>query len=283
MEDIQERLDAPTPWQRFVRWLMQPRPVRIPLGVAGLVAALLVVIFSTHEFGLLRRQESPPPPVPAVATSPVPKEEEMGKGKVFEKVTRREDKAKSAMSGEGKGLLPTVVMTLTLKSETDIKDHPPVQRDAVEEAAVRGAAPAPRLQKRIKAEPPAGTSALQATPGSSQGHDAAVAGALNRSAPGEVSDRKIKASAATKEVVKRLVELTRNLGGAVIRDAGKEDSDELETISVRLPWSNFSVWVEQVKEAGSLSPPSPDILTAQGAALEGEDIIVTLHLEFPIR
>jgi hypothetical protein len=33
--------------------------------------------------------------------------------------------------------------------------------------------------------------------------------------------------------VERLVELTRNLGGSVIRDAGKEDSDELETIKER--------------------------------------------------
>jgi hypothetical protein len=251
LASVHERLEQPSVFERITKWLFYPLRIKLPMELAGIALATLLLVFAYQQ---VPRQE---------------KEKDMPSlsGEVRQSVVSTDKKGASL--GQIAADKP---VTVSKHIQLALSPAPP---KALEDAAkLRAmAAPPSAPEKAERAGPDARKpSAQQSLLARQSVPSPSVTGAGEEQlpaprGPGQVYDF-IKESAAS-------------MGGTVLSVEYHKATNEPKTILVRIPAGNYSLFLERLGRAGQVKETGKEPSEAAKAAVESELLEIRIDLIQP--
>jgi hypothetical protein len=267
VEKVHERLEKPSSLQRFIKGLFFPLKVKIPLELAGVTAAALLVIYivgvrgKQHVYELAFSQRSQPLAVlqeqkmergaKVDETITLSKKAQPALELEEEKVERREKRveAEKAISPSKKEL--SVLAPQEKKKEGLDKVEEAVPRSKmVKEKGVRGLQPQEEKIEReiqIEAEAPSVAKAQRREDLNLEIADKEK-GEAEKDAPKMATPRE-----------ENLQDIITALGGKIIESEYNKDTQVLESLIIEIPVDNYPKLIKTLEDRGEIQKPHPVI------------------------
>jgi hypothetical protein len=248
---VHERIEQPSVFERITRWLFYPLRIKLPMELAGIVVATLLLVFSTQQ---APRQE---------------REKDMSSlsGEVRQSVVSIDKKGASV--GQTAADHP---ITAPKHIQLALSLHPPqLLEDAAKLRALAAPPSAPGKAER------AGANALkQSAPQPSQSRErvpsASVAGPR---------DEESLAPRGPGQVYGLIQESAGSMGGTVLSVEYHKATNEPKTIIVRIPASNYPLFLERLSRAGRVKETGKEPSQAAQTVEESEQLEVQIDLIQP--
>jgi hypothetical protein len=285
VEKVHDRIEKPKSLQRFIKRLFFPLRIKIPLELAGVAAAALLVIYivgirgKQQVYEIAYAQRSQPSAVlqekivvvgaeadEAATLSRKAKPELELKEKKVEKTDKRIDAHEEITAGK-----------------KDLPDLAPHEKKLESRAKVEEAVPRSKMiQERGEREPEPQKEAIE-------GEALTVGDATSLAkAPSVAKDKKIevlsdefadKEKGATKENAlakptyrdDNLEDIIAALGGRIIESEYNEDTQVLESFILEIPAEKYQKLIQTLEERGEIQKPYP-------AIKEKDQEVITIRL-----
>lgn len=249
-EDLADRLKKPSLFTRLAWRFAKPFPLRIPLGAAGALAALLVLIFSYVEF-FTHRPSVPEPEAPAIHrdqsgfSSPQPYKKE----EVPEVVASRaplavdgKDDVRGTETGDA-----TFRVVLRLRPETGPQE---AERGTggfnVPKASLGGIQSRVRLKESSKPM-------LRVEPQGIEGNKGELSDGMSESVSSPSRGGDIaKDERSRKGVFEEIERIVKTLGGKIVAEESGKEGVCFSSLTVRLDHHNYPSFLNQLKRFGTL-------------------------------
>jgi hypothetical protein len=270
LADVHERIREGSAWSRFIKKLMIPWHVKLPLHAAGAVAAVVLIILMvpTRETAKRSLQAPPqmtlqvPPEKPAPAPEPVAQLAQGGPE--ADGVTTGKVASESLPAGHGDAVIELVLLMEPDRHGSTARPDQSLQRppqpEAQEAAGARTAKPA-SLSGAKDTESPRTDAKLPDMP-ESRGKEETAArarlqdrGRLAQQAPWD-EPHGVRDSRAP---VSQVEEIIRRAGGTVSSTEDDPATGIPPSILVLIPSANYQDLVSLLREKGRLEGPSPDL------------------------
>ncbi len=240
VEKVHERLEKLSSLQRFIKGLFFPLKVKIPLELAGVTAAALLVIYivgvrgKQHVYELAYAQRSQLPTVL--------QEQKMERGAVLEEAITVSKKAQPA---------PELQDEKMEKRDKRAEVEEAVPRSKmVKEKGVRGLQPQEEKIEReiqIEAEAPSVAKAQRREDLSLEIADKEK-GEAEKDAPRMATPRE-----------ENLQDIIIALGGKIIESEYNNDTQVLESLIIEIPVDNYPKLIKTLEDRGEIQKPHPVI------------------------
>jgi hypothetical protein len=299
LQSVHDRMEKTSFLRRLVKKIFVPVHIKIPLELAGVVAALLIAVFSHHEVNLQRKMTA----APAVREESHGIQKERPAQPAVEKKTY-ESKAlsqeeKSAQRSEGTQPIE-LVLWIGSEKDQDRTRREPAKRSA-EEQQLAPAVPLPMTSipnghERANRSPPEiqipphpplrkggrgdfygksetldqATSApqeKQAAPG--KAHSRSILGTVDKTNKDQAQPRRDADSVLTE-----VQDLVTSHDGTIIPLPPEEETDVARLIVARIPARNYSIFLEELRHLGRLQESQ----TVNGAVTGRDPVLVKISL-----
>jgi len=247
---VHERLEQASVFKRFTRWLFYPLRIKLPMELAGIALATLLVIFAYQ--------------------APKPKEVNNlqaisgGVGQVVVPADKKEatmDKAEANRPA----LAPKRIELALLLSPRQMPEHEakPPSLSAAASPGKKLEADRRKAREQISGQPAPPMEGIPSAPTNAAKKDESLT-------PLDLyqADHLIKESLAS-------------LGGTVVSGESRTEMKEHETIVVRIPARNYFLFLERLRRAGQLKEPSEIPSPTPETAADNELIEVLIKLIQP--
>jgi len=268
IQSVHDRMEKTSFLRRLVKKIFVPVHIKIPLELAGVVAALLIAVFSYHEVNLQRKMTAAPPvreeshgilkerpAQPAVET------------KTYESQAVSQEEKRAQRSG---GTQP-IELVLWIGSE---KDQDKTRREpakmSAEEQQLAPVAPAPMTSIPKSETLDQATSALQekqAAPG--KAHTRSILGTAETAKKDQAPPRR-----DTDRVLSEVQDLVKSHNGTIIPLQPEEKTDAARLVVARVPARNYLSFLEELRHLGRLQESQ----TVNGAAPGIDPVLVKISL-----
>jgi hypothetical protein len=274
VEKVHERMERPSSFQRLVKRLFFPLKTKIPLELAGLAAAALLVIYivgvrgKQHVYELAYAQRSQPP---AALNEQTPEadyvieeaitviDKEAIPGKETEPELKREEQ-EGARRDKRFGAQKAVA-----QSRTDVPALAPQEKRAESQVAVE--APTPQ-SKEAQEKKEHGLESKEETidkKAQTEVKVSRVAKAPEQKEPSlEIADEekgKAEKDSLAKPIPREeyLEDIIFALGGKIVKYEFNKDTQILESLVIEIPANTYQQFVQTLEERGDILKPYPII------------------------
>ena len=265
---VHERVREGSGWNRFVRRLLIPWRVKLPLHAAGAVAVVMLVILMIPARETAKRSLQVPEQmtsqVPREKPAPAPADQLAQGGPEADGVTAAKVASESLPEGQRDGVIELVLLMepdrygATKRPDQSLQRTP--QPDAREAAGLKIAKPAPLAGARDSEShsTPPGLREIPENRGKEETSAKAHLQESGRSAQQTPGDKpgKVKVS---RSAASDLEDVIRRSGGTVSSTEVDPATGKPRSILVLIPSVKYQDFVTMLREKGRLEGPSPDL------------------------
>jgi len=248
---VHERLEQPSVFDRLTKWLFYPLKIKLPMELAGIVLATLLLVFAYQQ----APKQEPEKDLSSLS------------GQVRQSAISADKKGGSL----GKMAADNPVQVLKHIELALLLPPPEVPEDA---AKLRALAAPPSAQQ--KAERAGGNVLKQSAPQALP----PVGGVSSPSVTGAKEEESL-ALLGPSQVYGFIKESVNSMGGAVLSVEYQKVTNEPKTIVVRIPAGNYPLLLERLRRAGQIKETSEEPTDAAGTADESELLEVRINFIQP--
>jgi hypothetical protein len=292
VERVHERMEKPSAFQRLVKGLFVPIRIKVPLELAGVAAAALLVIYivgirgKQHVYELAYVQRSQPQALlqeqtlgtasELDETAPLPKkvesEQKLEKKKADPELEFEEEKG-------GKRDKRSVMKEAVAQEREDLSALKPAEKGIKKQAQIEDAVSG---SKMVREEKERGFESQEETierEGRVEVIAPSAARAQKREKPAPIIADKERRE-AKKEVLEELApskesleEILVALGGKIIESKTNKDTQVLESLKIEFPADKYQTLIQILEDRGDIQKPLPIVK-------EKDQEIITILLIF---
>jgi len=268
IQSVHNRMEKTSFLRRLVKKIFVPVHIKIPLELAGVVAALLIAVFSYHEMNLQRKMTAAPPA--REESHGIAKErpaQPAVEKKTYESQALSQDEKRAQRSG---GTQPIeLVLWIGSEKDQDKTRREPAKRIA-EEQPLAPAAPAPMRSIPKSETLDQAESALQEKqPQPGKAHTRSILGTAETAKSDQAHPRRDADRALTE-----VQDLVKSHNGTIIPLQPEEQTDVARLVVARIPARNYPIFLEELRHLGRLQESQ----TVNGAAPSRDPVLVRISL-----
>ena len=268
IQSVHDRIEKTSFLRRLVKKIFVPVHIKIPLELAGVVAALLIAVFSYHEVNLQRKMTAAPPA--REESHGIPKERPVQPAvetKTYDSKALSQDENRAQRS---MGMQPIeLVLWIGSEKDQDRTRREPAKSSAAEQQLVP-AAPAPMTSIPRSETLDQATSALQEEePQPGKAHSRSILGTAETANKDQAPPRR-----DADKVLSEVRDLVKSHNGTMLPLQPEEKTDAARLIVARIPARNYSIFLEELRHLGRLQESQ----TVNGAAPGRDPVLVKISL-----
>lgn len=268
IQSVHDRIEKTSFLRRLVKKIFVPVHIKIPLELAGVVAALLIAVFSYHEMNLQRKMTAAPPA--REESHGIAKErpaQPAVEKKTYESQALSQDEKRAQRSG---GTQPIeLVLRIGSEKDQDRTRGEPATRSA-EEQQLAPAASAPMTSIPKSETLDQAKSALQEKqPQPGKAHSRSILGTAETAMKDQAHPRR-----DADRVLTEVQDLVKSHEGTIIPLQPEEKTDVARLVVARIPARNYSIFLEELRHLGRLQESQ----TVNGAAPDRDPVLVRISL-----
>lgn len=268
LERVHERMEKQSSLQRLIKGLFFPLKIKVPLELAGVAAAALLVIYivgirgKQHIYELAYVQRSPSPAMLKEQASDIGSEvdEATPPIKKVQPESELEEENESKKRDKRIGVEKTVV-----PREKDLSALAPQEKKMEDRVETEEAMPRDKILQERKERRPEPQKDVIEDEAHIEAETPRVAMAQRREEPAlELVDKEkgeLEKDAFTKPITREqyVQDIIVGLGGKIIESEHDEDTKVLESITIEIPANNYPKLIQILEERGDILKPYPAI------------------------